>query len=685
MKAILDKTFSRRPSSYMRIPSLGVTDSMGSLSSSNSMYMPLSNTTSPASSSNDLSSRVINSRYTFPSPREKTTRECKIENLSNEVFSEGSFYIKGALELESLPEGTFSFPEIALIGKPNVGKSSIISALLHNPKIGKVGKNRGTTRILNFINVGDAFLLVDTPGYGTWDFLKERRFKMSEAHGALFQYLAARSRGNLRHVYWVFEGKKQYDNPSRRMTANHWTPCEREKEILRFLEYERIPFTAILNKADFYVDKGGFNRLSDDVCRLYDFFGTDLIPVLHTTSRLNEQRNISMLQHDIMSHVCNQLPDEHLTMRHLKELSYIPLSAEEQIRIEERYPKSHCIIPQKDEISMKKFILDHERAKLSFIEYKRFDADIKVSMHQLEKGMHQTLINFPEYLDKLSNDFEEDTTKWDIERDGLLNDILLASNTPKKDFTTLASANNEGSNSLLLSCDLIDDEVSNAQMTSESPKEDITAINEEVLADGSFSNSTSKSLVKDRPHKNSLIFKDENVQCKPSILSYPRGISPAFPQKFLPGSLVDLSQARRAALVPRSFDAFKVSCQDHAQNIERAYTEKGDTATPFFQEKSSGSITHLSQKSKMIIKYIVGKKNPRPKAPTCAQFMAPWLGKEKESRLVGITDDVGEPPSATGGSIMLRLKSSGFGGRSVSPNSMKRRGRATPKAFKWHS
>ena len=57
-------------------------------------------------------------------------------------------------------------PEIAVCGKSNVGKSSLINYLTRNAKLAKTSGTPGKTRLVNFFVVNEAFLLVDLPGYG---------------------------------------------------------------------------------------------------------------------------------------------------------------------------------------------------------------------------------------------------------------------------------------------------------------------------------------------------------------------------------------------------------------------------------------------------------------------------------------------------------------------------------------
>lgn len=57
-------------------------------------------------------------------------------------------------------------PEVAICGKSNVGKSSLINLLTNNSKLAKVSGSPGKTRLVNFFILNEEFALVDLPGYG---------------------------------------------------------------------------------------------------------------------------------------------------------------------------------------------------------------------------------------------------------------------------------------------------------------------------------------------------------------------------------------------------------------------------------------------------------------------------------------------------------------------------------------
>lgn len=73
-------------------------------------------------------------------------------------------FIKSASKKEEFIDD--ELPQVAIVGRSNVGKSSLINMLTNNSKMAKTSSTPGRTRLVNYFNVNNQFYLVDLPGYG---------------------------------------------------------------------------------------------------------------------------------------------------------------------------------------------------------------------------------------------------------------------------------------------------------------------------------------------------------------------------------------------------------------------------------------------------------------------------------------------------------------------------------------
>ncbi|WP_407306822.1 ribosome biogenesis GTP-binding protein YihA/YsxC [Desulfosporosinus sp. SB140] len=138
-------------------------------------------------------------------------------------------YVASAVKYEQYPIG--GLPEIAMAGRSNVGKSSLINRFLGRKNLARTGNTPGKTQTLNFYRVNDAWFLVDLPGYGyakvaksvnaQWGSMMETYFKKREFLKAVIQIV------DIRHA-----------------------PSREDIEMQQWLRMRQIPTMVVATKAD---------------------------------------------------------------------------------------------------------------------------------------------------------------------------------------------------------------------------------------------------------------------------------------------------------------------------------------------------------------------------------------------------------------------------------------------------
>lgn len=73
-------------------------------------------------------------------------------------------FIAGAMKISQMPN--FFLPEVAFVGKSNVGKSSLINTICYRKNLAKVSHTPGRTQQINFFSLSEKIIIVDLPGYG---------------------------------------------------------------------------------------------------------------------------------------------------------------------------------------------------------------------------------------------------------------------------------------------------------------------------------------------------------------------------------------------------------------------------------------------------------------------------------------------------------------------------------------
>jgi GTP-binding protein len=125
----------------------------------------------------------------------------------------------------------FPLPEIAFVGRSNVGKSSLINTLLHRRRLVEVSSTPGKTRAIDFFRVNDAFRFVDLPGYG---YAKVPRAVQVSWEKLINAYLV--DRDTLVTVVWIMDIRREIS--------------ELDQMLFDWLCSYSIPYIPVCTKAD---------------------------------------------------------------------------------------------------------------------------------------------------------------------------------------------------------------------------------------------------------------------------------------------------------------------------------------------------------------------------------------------------------------------------------------------------
>lgn len=120
--------------------------------------------------------------------------------------------------------------EVAVVGKSNVGKSSLINALCNMNKLAKTSQKPGKTRLINYFKLNGDFMLVDLPGYG---FAKASKTEQEEWGGLMESYLSS---GRVTHLIMLIDIRHE--------------PTQEDRQMFKYILYYAIPYTLVATKAD---------------------------------------------------------------------------------------------------------------------------------------------------------------------------------------------------------------------------------------------------------------------------------------------------------------------------------------------------------------------------------------------------------------------------------------------------
>ena len=142
---------------------------------------------------------------------------------------------------------TDNLPEIVLVGKSNVGKSSFINTMLNRKKLARTSSEPGKTRQINFYEINNSFYFVDLPGYG---YSKMSKVEQAKVGNFIEEYLSISK--NISLIIFFID-------------IRH-SPTENDRLMYNYVVSSGKPFIIIANKAD----KIAITKVDDSVIHLQD-------------------------------------------------------------------------------------------------------------------------------------------------------------------------------------------------------------------------------------------------------------------------------------------------------------------------------------------------------------------------------------------------------------------------------
>ena len=149
-------------------------------------------------------------------------------------------------------------PQVVLVGKSNVGKSSFINTMLNRKALARTSNTPGKTRQINFYNIDNNFYFVDLPGYGYSKLSKEEQVNMGRF---IEDYLEKCQ--NISLIVLLLDIRHN--------------PTADDVDMLNYIKKTNLPYMIIANKAD----KIAVTKVDNELDKIKEFLGisfTTLLP-----------------------------------------------------------------------------------------------------------------------------------------------------------------------------------------------------------------------------------------------------------------------------------------------------------------------------------------------------------------------------------------------------------------------
>ena len=156
--------------------------------------------------------------------------------------------------------------EYPLLGRSNVGKSSFINALCNNKKLAKTSNTPGKTRLINYFNFSNKFMIADLPGYGYAKISKETQARWQKN---LEEYLL--NREQIKYLIQLIDSRHDIQ--------------KNDYQMREWVNAYDLPIITIATKID-YVPK---NKVLNVLSKIKKEFGGEVLPFSSVNHRYNEE------------------------------------------------------------------------------------------------------------------------------------------------------------------------------------------------------------------------------------------------------------------------------------------------------------------------------------------------------------------------------------------------------------
>jgi GTP-binding protein len=174
------------------------------------------------------------------------------------IIKDAKFEIS-AVSPKQYPDG--EMPEIVLVGKSNVGKSSFINTMLNRKGLARTSNTPGKTRQINFYRINNEFYFVDLPGYGYSEMSKKEKV---DSGRFIEEYLVKGK--NIRCIVLLLDIRHK--------------PTNDDMLMYDFILKQNIPFIVLTNKAD----KIAVTKVDAEVNKIKEILGISYSTIIPFSS-----------------------------------------------------------------------------------------------------------------------------------------------------------------------------------------------------------------------------------------------------------------------------------------------------------------------------------------------------------------------------------------------------------------